>query len=795
MTEMEPVIGLHVSCSSSAVRGSSKQCRFVRRQTASHTHTHTHTHSGAGEIRHQTQQEPTTIMDNKSDVRAIRARFQTAGVSMEGSGAARPKTTVHPTLSGPMVPSKKPALEVSLSGSAAAAAAANSTNPRPSYVKNIVSNNSAPEPWESSKSKALVSRFENANANEDSKPPFAKPLKPKPPDWNQNSEQKPKIPLQKPLITEAKNVFPKPPVTTKPFKSPKPENNESTVNTIPTTPKMPAAPKPKSSINLLWQQAGDEKEEDQTAKPFSRANLKNSSFHTAHNRFNKPEEPAKDESKSQSSKESQVPGPSVPQKKPSYKTKPSGLDAQTVKDPLAPKKNPLTNLLALGSAPSKPNRPPKVNLEKFKKAAEPPSEGPEIKKGGPLPPPPPASHPSTQAAPILPPRPPGPKMETEEEYDDVGDLHDSSFGNSGRGDEGSGSDGETYEELDGWSTPEVKEQEKKREKEEKKRAEQEKKDQKEREKKEQEARKKFKLSGPLQVIHKVKARVDCKGGRNDLSFKQGESIDILRITDNPEGRWLARTQDGSCGYVKTESVQIDFDTLKNQSRPLPENDGDVYDDVGSQEDNSRSNSGPGVVLPPPPEGPDDIYDDLDDSSLNVSPEPRSLPKARSFIRMLTPSDWRKSPVHINVVPPPPQFSPESNPGAEEIYDDVDTPQPPSSLPPSKSKPAKPEAKTDDPKKQKKFEKEEKEFRKKFKFDGEIKVLYQATVIGNKKGSGKDLAVQAGDILDVISNLDNDKLICRNKEGKFGYVLNSNVQSEDNDIYDDVGDDCIYDNDN
>lgn len=51
------------------------------------------------------------------------------------------------------------------------------------------------------------------------------------------------------------------------------------------------------------------------------------------------------------------------------------------------------------------------------------------------------------------------------------------------------------------------------------------------------------------------------------------------------------------------------------------------------------------------------------------------------------------------------------------------------------------------------------------FDGEIQVLYQVTVISNKKGSGKDLTVQAGDILDVISNLDNDKLICRNKEGK------------------------------
>lgn len=36
------------------------------------------------------------------------------------------------------------------------------------------------------------------------------------------------------------------------------------------------------------------------------------------------------------------------------------------------------------------------------------------------------------------------------------------------------------------------------------------------------------------------------------------------------------------------------------------------------------------------------------------------------------------------------------------------------MPPSKTKPAKPEPKIDDPKKQKKIEKEEKEFRKKFR---------------------------------------------------------------------------------
>ncbi|XP_060746549.1 FYN-binding protein 1 isoform X2 [Tachysurus vachellii] len=706
-------------------------------------------------------------MDNKSDVKAILARFQTAGVSTEGSAAAavaRPKNALHPTLSGPMVPSKKPALEACLSGGSAAT----STNPKPNYMKNIVSNSNASETRESPKPKAIASRFENATANEDSKPPFAKTLKPKPPDYNQNGESKLKVPLQKPPTTEAKNTFPKPPpVTAKPFKSTKIENNESTVNTTPTPPKIPTMTKPKSAINILRQQTEDVKVEDQTVKPFTRANLNNASFRAAQTMFSKAEDTAKDESKSESSKESQVAGPIILQNKPAYKPKPSGPNTQTVKnDPSAPKRNPLTNILALGSAPSKPNRPPKVNLQKFKKGTEPPGEGPEIKKGGSLPPPPPpASHPSTHAAPTLPPRPPGPIVQQEEEYDDVGDLNDSSFGKAGRHDEGSGSDGEMYEELDGWAVPEVREQEKKREKEEKKRTEQEKKDQKEREKKEQEARKKFKLTGPLKVIHKVKARLDCKGGRNDLSFKQGDSIDILRITDNPEGRWLGRTQDGSCGYVKTESVQIDFDALKNQSKALPENDGDVYDDVASQEESSRSTTGPGVILPPPPEGPDDIYDDLEESSLNVR------------------------------VPPPPQFSPEDNPETEDVYDDVDTPQPPSSMPPSKLKLTKPEAKIDDPKKQKKFEKEEKDFRKKFKFEGEIQVLYQVTVIANKKGSGKDLAVQAGDTLDVISNLDNDKLICRNKDGKFGYVLNSNIQTEDSDIYDDVGDDCIYDNDN
>ncbi|KAI4879670.1 hypothetical protein NFI96_032002, partial [Prochilodus magdalenae] len=761
------------------------------------------------------QRAGTEEQDNKSDVKAIMARFQAGGTPMETGAGGRPKAAVHPTLSGPTVPTKKPVLETSLSGSAAA----NSPTPKPSYLKNSVSTKSAPEVRESPKPKALVSRFENANANEDSKPPFAKPLKPKPPDLSQDTEQKPlfpKAPLQKPsaAITalDSKNTFPKPPPTTnKPPWATKAENNGSSPNTNTAAPKMPATPKPKSTISALRHQPDETKDGETVKKPFGD---RHSSFRAAQNVFNKTEEVAKDEAKSPSLKETPASNPAIAPK-PSTRRKPSASSTQSASDdPSAPKKKPLPNIYALGSAPSKPNRPPRVNLDKFKKTAEPPNEVPELKKVGR--PPPPASHPSSHSAPdlppSLPPRPPGAiiQPDQDENYDDIGELKDSFGANSGKHAEGSGSDEEMYEDLDErWSAAEAKEQDKKQEKEEKKRLELEKKDPK-RERKEQEARKKFKLTGPLQVIHKVKARVDSKGGKNDLSLKQGDPIEILRITDNPEGRWLARTQDGSYGYVKTDLVEIDFDKLKNQGlSQMAHDDGEVYDDVATQDDLNRSGSGPGVVLPPPPGEEDgDVYDDLDDPSLIVSPESRFLHKPRSFLRMLkVPIERRKSPVfrekaQSNEVPPPPQFNQDgstdhsSAPGGDDIYDDVDafpTPPPLSSLPQHKLK-GKGEVKTEDPKKQKKFEKEEKDFRKKFKFEGEIQVQYQVTAACSKKASGKDLAVQAGEVLDVISKPEHDKLICRNKEGKFGYVSVGIIQSEDFDIYDDIGDDCIYDND-
>ncbi|NXN70953.1 FYB1 protein, partial [Himantopus himantopus] len=217
-----------------------------------------------------------------------------------------------------------------------------------------------------------------------------------------------------------------------------------------------------------------------------------------------------------------------------------------------PKRKALPPLFKLGQPPQKPSRPPNVDLERFRKSSpkdNPKNEG--LKQTAPssvalsppvhpphaatqLPPPPPASHPSLQApaAPSLPPRNIKPSSETispdnEENYDDVEFVSQVRFAHC-------------Y--IQSWQctfrSPRGKE--KKRDKEEKRRMDQEKKEQKEKDKKEQEIRKKFKLTGPIQVLHQARARVDHKGGKNELTVKQGDEIEIIRLTDNPEGKWLGR---------------------------------------------------------------------------------------------------------------------------------------------------------------------------------------------------------------------------------------------------------------
>ncbi|KAI4574352.1 hypothetical protein MJG53_020916, partial [Ovis ammon polii x Ovis aries] len=206
------------------------------------------------------------------------------------------------------------------------------------------------------------------------------------------------------------------------------------------------------------------------------------------------------------------------------------------KNSATPRQKPLPSLLTLGPPPPKPSRPPHVDLSKFRKATSGNStnKGPMTFSTTALPPPPP-SHPASQ--PPLPashptqlPAPSLPPRNIKPPLDLNKKLVVIFFSPS------------------------------------------------------------LQLTGPIQVIHQAKACCDVKGGKNELSFKQGENIEIIRITDNPEGKWLGRTARGSYGYIKTTAVEIDYDSLKRKkgclstlpSRPF-EDDQEVYDDVAEQE--------------------------------------------------------------------------------------------------------------------------------------------------------------------------------------------------------------------
>ncbi|KAI1892015.1 hypothetical protein AGOR_G00149640 [Albula goreensis] len=99
---------------------------------------------------------------------------------------------------------------------------------------------------------------------------------------------------------------------------------------------------------------------------------------------------------------------------------------------------------------------------------------------------------------------------------------------------------------------------KEQKKKEKQRLEKEKKEQKEREKKENEMKKKFKITGQEEPMYQAKVAVASKGRKNDLTVKNGDIISIIRTTNCPKGKWLARDSNNKYGYISLKSVELDI---------------------------------------------------------------------------------------------------------------------------------------------------------------------------------------------------------------------------------------------
>ncbi|XP_064493570.1 PML-RARA-regulated adapter molecule 1 [Pseudopipra pipra] len=89
---------------------------------------------------------------------------------------------------------------------------------------------------------------------------------------------------------------------------------------------------------------------------------------------------------------------------------------------------------------------------------------------------------------------------------------------------------------------------------------------------------------------------------------------------------------------------------------------------------------------------------------------------------------------------------------------------------------------------KKEEKADREFQKKFKFEGSIDVLTRMMVdpaATEKRGGGRNLPLRRGEILDVIQFTNQEQILCRNSQRRYGYVPRAVMLHLDTDIYDDV----------
>ncbi|KAF7203340.1 proline-rich protein 36 isoform X2 [Nothobranchius furzeri] len=105
----------------------------------------------------------------------------------------------------------------------------------------------------------------------------------------------------------------------------------------------------------------------------------------------------------------------------------------------------------------------------------------------------------------------------------------------------------------------------------KEKREREKKEQKEREKKELEMKKKFKVTGQEEAMYQAKVTETSKGRRHNLPIKSGDVVSIIRTTDCPKGKWLARDNKNNYGYVSVKRVNLDVKEMLEMGKKAARN--------------------------------------------------------------------------------------------------------------------------------------------------------------------------------------------------------------------------------
>ncbi|XP_029939647.1 FYN-binding protein 1 isoform X2 [Salarias fasciatus] len=150
--------------------------------------------------------------------------------------------------------------------------------------------------------------------------------------------------------------------------------------------------------------------------------------------------------------------------------------------------------------------------------------------------------------------------------------------------------------AEGPDEKELKKREKQRLEKEKKelkeKQEREKKEQKEREKKESELKKKFKITGQEDAIYQANVTVTTKGRKNDLPVKSGDVVSIIRTTNCPKGKWLARDSTNNYGYVAVDHVELDIKEMLELGKKARKTSSNVVEPDAANAGNRVSNHYP-----------------------------------------------------------------------------------------------------------------------------------------------------------------------------------------------------------
>ncbi|XP_037665426.1 FYN-binding protein 2 [Choloepus didactylus] len=296
-------------------------------------------------------------------------------------------------------------------------------------------------------------------------------------------------------------------------------------------------------------------------------------------------------------------------------------------------------------------------------------------------------------------------------------------------------------------------------------------------------------------IHKKEVRGDR---RRLLLGKQEAETAVIQTKACPEGSKLTRYSQGHCGYV--EALQATKETLV-QGASKQSSTTEIYDDVENLRRERPKSDYYNSFASDSEENSEEMYDDVYKTKSNYSKTDldgkETLKRLRQFFKKETyrfKMKKDKSKEHLSA------FS-ISLPNIEfrsqgvMIYDDVDTSEReskeddklktwrPKFLMPKENREKKGVEESEGLslrnffriKKQnlekKKLEKEEKLFRKRFEYDKQITVINTAVACSSNSRKGIfDLPITPGEELEVIDVTEENLVICRNSEGKYGYVL-------------------------